>query len=475
MLCPPSLTYTPDSQRKKKSKVTTKSNWARTPASVVSWRGFVQQARIIALNNTTPQYNEPTFTRYEVSEEEEVREALNVNVLRVLSETIGSNQTPKEVFRRSSAFEKIQGKPDFILIDGDRLILVVEVKTKWALSVDDIVEMYQDNLKDLAKHRASPVSVIDQIKQIYGYMGHNKLQYGVLSTYERTWFLRRPQDNPGTLFISEVVMNTVTNPTLLQCLVCIMSLARHNPNSSSPPASPLPPVDDERDDDGDSKGILRLEDFGWDSFDVIDVLGNGRCGTVFKAVLRGEKVAFKLCDLWQYPEYEKEMLTEVKTYMSLEQLQGRTIPKLKGAGYTAGGFFAIATEVAGSPIEVEELSDQECNEIVKALSDIHDHGVLHKDLRPENILIERHRDGFRVMFIDFAFSKGVSNKEEPKKEMAILNMMLGLRPIIKNGEYINLHTLFKNACYFHDLGIDKSLSNSQIQEISSRLNSHVRL
>lgn len=329
-------------------------------------------------------------------------------------------------------------------------------------------------------------------------MGHNKLQYGVFSTYERTWFLRRPQDNPGKLFISEAVMNTATNPTLLQCLVYIMSLARHNPNSSSP-ASPSPPADDyeppdEKDGDGNStyhlpkgsssrsgrggqgrdregsgkrdrsssmgernqsnikgkqraagneqsRGVLGLEDFGWDSFDVIDVLGNGRCGTVFEAVLRGEKVAFKLCDLWQYPEYEKEIFTEVKTYMSLEQLQGRTIPKLKGAGYTAGGFFAIATEIAGSPIEVEELSDQERNEIVKALSDIHDHGILHKDIRPENILIQRHRDGFKAMFIDFAFSKRVSNKEEPKKETAILKMMLGLRPIIENGEYINLHTL----------------------------------
>ena len=59
------------------------------------------------------------------------------------------------------------------------------------------------------------------------------------------------------------------------------------------------------------------------------------------------------------------MLTEVKTYMSLEQLQGRTIPKLEGAGYTAGKFFAIAAE-----IEVEELSDQGRNEMVKALSDI---------------------------------------------------------------------------------------------------------
>lgn len=373
MLRPYSLTYTPGSQRKKKSKTTTtKSNWARTPASVVGWQDFIHQASIMALNDTTPQYDKPIFMPYDVSEEEEVREALNVNVLRVLSTTIGSNQMPKEMFRRCSAFERVQGKPDFILIDNNRLIPAIEAKTKRVLSVDDIVETYQENLKDLAEHRASPVFVIDPIKQIYGYMGHNKLQYGVFSTYERIWFLRRPQDNPGKLFISEAVMNTATNPTLLQCLVYIMSLARHNPNSSSP-ASPSPPADDyeppdEKNDDGNStyhlpkgsssrsgrggqgrdregtgkrdgsgstgernqsnikgkqraagneqsRGVLGLEDFGWDSFDVIDVLGNGRCGTVFKAVLRGEKVAFKLCDLWQYPEYEKEMLTEVKTYV----------------------------------------------------------------------------------------------------------------------------------------------------------------
>ncbi|RPB01467.1 hypothetical protein L873DRAFT_1803683 [Choiromyces venosus 120613-1] len=120
--------------------------------------------------------------------------------------------------------------------------------------------------------------------------------------------------------------------------------------------------------------------------------------------------------------------------MSLKQLQGHSIPKLKGAGHTAGGFFIIATEIAGSPIELEELSDQERNEIVKALSDIHCHGLLHEDIRPGNILIQRYHDTFRVMFIDFAFSKSISNKEEPEKEMAILKMMLGLDPTIGNGK-----------------------------------------
>jgi hypothetical protein len=154
-------------------------------------------------------------------------------------------------------------------------------------------------------------------------------------------------------------------------------------------------------------GLLSLDDFGWRSFDMFDVLETERYGTVFRAVFRGEEVAVKLCDLWQHPDYEKEMLTKAKTYICLEQLQGRTIPKFKGAGYKAGGLFAIATEIAGSPIEVEELSDQERREIVMALSDIHDDGVLHNDFRPENILIQHRRDGSKAKFIDFAFSERV--------------------------------------------------------------------
>ncbi|RUS30340.1 hypothetical protein BC938DRAFT_479530, partial [Jimgerdemannia flammicorona] len=61
MLRPPSLSYASDSQRKKKSKTTTKSTWARTPISVVHWQNFIHQARIMASNDTTPQYDEPTF------------------------------------------------------------------------------------------------------------------------------------------------------------------------------------------------------------------------------------------------------------------------------------------------------------------------------------------------------------------------------------------------------------------------------
>lgn len=42
-------------------------------------------------------------------------------------------------------------------------------------------------------------------------------------------------------------------------------------------------------------------------------------------------------------------------------------------------------------------------------------GVLHNDIRPENILLERHSDQFRVAFIDFALATRVSHNEKCKK------------------------------------------------------------
>ena len=377
-----------------------------------------------------------------------------MNVLHLLSDTIGSDQMPKEVFCRHEGHREVQGEPTFLLVGGDRLRLAIEVKTEWDLPDCDIVEMVEENRKDIRADRTPAVPVIDHIIEIYGYMGHNELQYGILSTYEKTWFLRRPPDDPNKLLISDAVVTEAADPTLLQCFAYIMSLARRSPNSPiphlvppSPPTAECKSTSEQGDDasernhagtEEDSEeprveqpeGSPELENFGWDGLKVIDVLGYGRCGTVYKAVLRGEEVAYKLLDLWKHPDYEEEFLHEGEIYTYLKELQGHTIPKLKGFGYTAGGFLVFATEIAGSPIIVEELSDQERNEIVTALSGIHDRGILHNDIRPENILIQRHSDGFKVMFIDFTLSRDISKKSEPREEMITLKLILDL---VKDG------------------------------------------
>ncbi|KAI7827406.1 hypothetical protein BC939DRAFT_445122 [Gamsiella multidivaricata] len=119
------------------------------------------------------------------------------------------------------------------------------------------------------------------------------------------------------------------------------------------------------------------------------------------------------------------MLTEVAAYKALEGLQGDSIPRFKIGGYY-GGMFSIVTEVAGSPLEVGKLSQEERWKIVDKLSLIHMHGVLHNDIRPENILVRHDDNGIQVRFIDFAWSKRTSDQRELKKEIIKLKMLLDL-------------------------------------------------
>ena len=219
------------------------------------------------------------------------------------------------------------------------------------------------------------------IRQVFGYMSDGWLRYSVLSTYEKTWFMYRPFDNPGQLFISDCIEKTSTDPTLLRYFLYIMYLSGGGDNhwSPAPPQSPSPPPlhcgpepleGDNSDQDpsynpeNDRSGKRRqrgtqfrgrttttnVKQYNWGEIDLVNELGHGRCGTVYEAILHGDRVAMKIGDIWKYPKIEDEMMNEAKIYMLLEKLQGITIPKLKGFGYTGGGLLALSTEISGSPV-----------------------------------------------------------------------------------------------------------------------------
>lgn len=397
-------------------------------------------------------------------------------MFRFLNTVLGGD----EVFDRHSSLDSVVGEPDFILRDPNQALrLVIEVKTKWVLSVDDLVTTYAQNLSDLLDNLTTPTSVYSPLRQIFGYLSHNHLQFGALTTYDKTWFLYRPFGDPGQLRISPAIRCDDRQPTLFQCLFYLTSLARDSDGcATAPPSSPLPPPPNSPspDSDGDSsyddkpkrkrnrpagkrgaggrakgsrghrppaagggsrvtsrsghssnggEGDVPMEFFDWGSFKILDVLGRGRTGTVFKAILHGEVIALKTCDLWQHPDYEKEVLNEVQVYHALEDLQGYCIPRFKGAGYTAGGLFVIATDIVGSPLEdAESLSDQERLVIQTALSSIHRHGFVHHDVRLDNILIRRSGRQFHASLIDFAFSKQGFQRDF-LKEMGLLEALLG--------------------------------------------------
>ena len=433
-----------------------------TPQSVGKWSAFIPNARAYHFDDAIRLDRKPTFITSLVRNEAGISSVFNINVVETLHYFAGRTSFGASIRIFPEVPIRGSGIPNYSIMENNVRLFFIEIKTKACLDIADIVTEYNN------QHTEARMPVIKAIRQVFGYMGDGKLRYGVLSTYERTWFLYRPDDSPGSLLISDCVERTATDPTLLHCFAYMMTLPRGgNHFSRTPPPSPAPspPTHDDHEPSQEDeynletsykpknkpknssegrkrkksgKGrnsrtkkrcwgspINHVKQFNWGDFDVTNELGYGRCGTVYEAIFRCEKVALKIVDSWKYPKIEDEMMNEASIYIFLEELQGVTIPKLKGFGYTAGGLFAIATEVAGSPVKLDDLSDEERNGAVKALASLHDHGVLHGDIRPDNVLVQYEHNKINVKLIDLAFSRRISNKNEAKKEMITLQRMLG--------------------------------------------------
>jgi serine/threonine protein kinase len=110
---------------------------------------------------------------------------------------------------------------------------------------------------------------------------------------------------------------------------------------------------------------------------------------------------FKICDISKYPEYKDEIANEVKVYKALQELQGIYIPKLIFYGDKWGMYRILAMTDAGKPIHFP-IDQGKKIKIIKALKSLHIKGVLHNDLRLENILEDSVGD---IRFIDFALSQ----------------------------------------------------------------------
>ena len=74
------------------------------------------------------------------------------------------------------------------------------------------------------------------------------------------------------------------------------------------------------------------------------------------------------------------------------------------------------------------------------------YGILHNDIRPENIIKHRYDNGIKVCFIDFAMSKRTSNKRELQNEIIKLEELLRVMPDIE----------FWGIGAVHSLSLEKS-------------------
>ncbi|PKC55004.1 kinase-like protein [Rhizophagus irregularis] len=365
-----------------------------------------------------PIFERPRFNdRFAVVDEEDVRNAINVNICMILNDLTG----PDYVYSRKST--DTPGIPDFNCHLVGSLILVMEAKRKHVL--EDMGEQTFPEFYQTSKGK-------DVVQQIYNYMGGNELRYGILSTYDNHWFLLREHTE---LRISKTLPLQSETPPVLKAYAYLTRRAKENPKSPKPqvlvPAhgdnnsrnlrshskSTSSSSIDQQSTSGtfanqqSSSNIpVNQQKFSFADFKFKGILGEGRSGKTLLCEFRGDTIALKSVDLSKAPSYVlKEMQKEVEIYKELADIQGKYIPKLVCYGYYGGGMsFVIGMTIVGTSLSDQKIKKQQKTRAIKGLEAIHKHGILHNDIREENILINDDGD---VYLIDF----GMASRDTKKK------------------------------------------------------------
>ncbi|PKK55444.1 hypothetical protein RhiirC2_722437, partial [Rhizophagus irregularis] len=191
---------------------------------VLEWKDFLANAfyTSTALDTSNHVFSRPNIAGALYSEDSfvdlflKVMETINNKRLILLSRP--------ESWGKRYMYRQVKGQPDAIRcsadttpllydLKSDTILSVVEVKPEQLMSdlINDEIELFNayntalaaedDESTAYTKH----MKIIRIVRQLFGYMVINDLKYGLLTTYIRTWFFYRQDDDPDNICISPTV------------------------------------------------------------------------------------------------------------------------------------------------------------------------------------------------------------------------------------------------------------------------------
>jgi eukaryotic-like serine/threonine-protein kinase len=173
-------------------------------------------------------------------------------------------------------------------------------------------------------------------------------------------------------------------------------------------------------DDGDKLVLVAEQDLVGklldDRYRILSKLGEGGMGTVYIAeqAMIGRKVALKVLRgaAVQDESSVKRFLTEAKAIASLKSAHTVT---LHDFGVTAEGLLYYTMELLeGAPLSDVIKADAPMDwvraskillQACKSLEEAHDKGILHRDIKPDNLFITWDTDGEHCTVLDFGIAK----------------------------------------------------------------------
>ncbi|KAF0363400.1 protein kinase domain-containing protein [Gigaspora margarita] len=436
--------------------------YPRFPNDVREWTGFFRAVRLGAQQHNLPAGQFPIFTTsaQPLRVEDDAKTRLYTNALFPVEVLL-----PQGLFGATPA--GFLGASDYVLCTNNYAVakMPVEMKTRHNLDLRGYnfwdIYRYNDRRGIMDPNFKFKKRILSQI---FSETACNGLHYGILSNYSDTYFLKREETTPTTLYVSRVVQPTDTKPTLRECVYYISQLAiNDNVGDRLGRDGAFEVYDDDDDDDDDDYSYHDshdYDDYNPDDSDgdgddyvglrkrkrksksgsetitssskriitVSDYIGGGSFGKVFSGCYDNHDVAWKTCDAYKQQEEMKTLKHEAHIYSILKECQGRDIPCLFYKGYIYDRYlFALALQLIENShhIDPSRLTKKEKELIVNQLKSIHNYGVLHNDISKQNILYEP--KSHHYFFIDFGLSEIVDN-ESPKlcKEEKRLKRLLQL-------------------------------------------------
>ena len=145
-------------------------------------------------------------------------------------------------------------------------------------------------------------------------------------------------------------------------------------------------------------------------YEIIEKIGEGTFGKVFKGrnIRTNDNIAIKI----QHKDIARVLRHEAKIYKYLSDISG--VPQLRNFGIEQG-FNFLVLDLFDISLDVANINSRECIEYmisaIHILNHIHDRGVIHRDIKPDNFLSKIIGERKQIYLIDFGLSKMYINSD----------------------------------------------------------------
>jgi serine/threonine protein kinase len=313
-------------------------------------------------------------------------------------------------------------------------LLLFDQKRRWSRGEEVVVEQYVNRVPLLAADAQSRVDLISGEFTVRRSLGRSVDWDELVSRFPADEPAIRQQELVHTGRVAHAPM-IVTEPmasheeaTLLAPPANGDSVASDQRDAATLPMGPQQPYDAATAETlvGDSlppSGALPSRYFG--NYELLDELGRGGMGVVYRARQRNADrlVALKVIRLDQLQSLSRDtQTTAVDRFRTEAQAAARlnhdNIVTVFEVGEHQGQQFYSMRYVEGQSLaELVRQKPLECRRaaeilepVSRAVHDAHSHGILHRDLKPHNILIDAASG--RPLVADFGLAKLTQGREE---------------------------------------------------------------